>query len=195
MELFYEQNVINNNIDERTKKTKTLIVAKTICLFFGVSVLMLCAVMWTYFWLFISFSVPFFVAAIVIGRINKRNNTEYDYVLDDECLKISEIYFRDTRKLKHTVKLRNIESVGVFDSEGYKKIERNAQKKILALVNYEDEQSIIYILYRTDKGRNILFLEPDRGFMMTLRRGVSAITVFDKSISDFEKRLNEEIGE
>ncbi|MCM1367362.1 MAG: hypothetical protein NC184_00915 [Roseburia sp.] len=191
MELYYEQNVVNKNIDERAKKTKTLIIAKTICLFFGVSILMLFSVLWVYYWLIIPLSIPFFVATFILGRINKRNNTEYDYVLDDEALKITEIYFRNTRKLKHVIKLRNIESVGVFDTEGYKKAECNASKKILALVNYENEQSIIYILYRCEKGRRLLFIEPDRGFMMTLRRGVSALTVFDKSIADFEKRMNE----
>lgn len=79
----------------------------------------------------------------------------------------------------------------MFDSEGYKKVERLATKKVLALVNYEDEKSILYMLYSTDKGKKIIFLEPDRGFMISLRRVVSAVNVFDKSISELEKRLTE----
>ncbi|MBD5131717.1 MAG: hypothetical protein HDT28_03875 [Clostridiales bacterium] len=191
MEIFYEQNVVNNNIDERTKKTKSLTITKTICLIFGLSILLMGATAISFFWAFLIGSLPFFAATLVVSRINKRNNTEYDYVLDDEYLSISEIYFRERRKLKHKIRLRLVENVGVFDSEGYKKIEKSATKKILALVNYEDEKSIIYILYNTDKGKRILFIEPDRGFMLTLRRILPALTVFDKSISDFEKRLTE----
>ncbi len=191
MELFYEQTVTNNNIDERTKRTKTLTIAKTMCFVFGLFILVSCALYLNFFWIFILAAIPFFVASFVLSRINKRNNTEYDYVLDDEYLKISEVYFRQTRKLKHTIRLRAVESVGVFDSEGYKKVERLATKKVLALVNYEDEKSILYMLYSTDKGKKIIFLEPDRGFMISLRRVVSAVNVFDKSISELEKRLTE----
>lgn len=196
MELYFEQNVTNKNVDERTKRTKALIVAKTICMVLGVFALVSSAMLgdyfFNYFWIFILFAIPLFVAAFILGRINRRCNTEYDYVLDDEFLRVSEIYFRDQRKLKYSVRLRLIESVGVFDTEGYKKAERGTNKKILALVNYDDEDSILYICYKTDKGlRNILFLEPNKGFMISLRRALSvtALTVFDKSVSDLEKRL------
>ncbi len=191
MEQYYEQTVVNKNIDERAKKTKALTIAKTACLIIGVFILVSSAMMITLFWVFILFATPFFVATVIIGKVNKRNNTEYDYVIDDEYIKITEVYYRQRRKLKHTIRLRTIESVGVFDSEGYKKIEKNAAKKILALVNYEDEKSVVYMLYSTDKGKRIIFIEPDHGFIMTLRRGVSAVTVFDKSMSELERRLNE----
>ena len=137
-------------------------------------------------------SVPFIIAAVIIGRINKRNNTEYDYVIDDEYLKVSEIYFRERRKLKHSVRLRSVESAGMFGSEGYKKIESKAEKKILALVNYDNEKTILYLLYSTEKGRRIMFLEPDRGFMIALRRVVSAVNIFDKSMTELEKNLETE---
>lgn len=196
MELYFEQNVTNKNVDERTKRTKVLIVAKSICMVLGVFILISSAMLgnlfWSLFWIFLLLSIPFFVATFILGRINKRYNTEYDYVLDDEFIKISEIYFRERRKLKHTIRLRFVESVGVFDSEGYKKLERGVSKKILALVNYDDEEAIVYICYKTDKGvRKILFIEPNKGFMIALRRALStsALTVFDKSISDLEKLL------
>ena len=195
MEQYYEQNVVNNNIDERTKRTKTLLIAKTVFAGLGIFILISSALLIDFFWIFILLSLPFFAVSFVIGRINKRNNTEYDYVIDDESIKISEIYFRERRKLKHTIMLRRIESVGVFDSEGYRKVERSAAKKILSIVNYDDEQSIVYILYGSDKGKRIMFIEPDRGFMIALRRVVSALTVFDKSISDLEKRLAEKEAE
>ncbi|MDE5593621.1 MAG: hypothetical protein K2I75_06790 [Clostridiales bacterium] len=196
MELYFEQNVTNKNVDERMKRTKALIVAKTICMVFGVfsivSSAMLGDYFFYYFWIFLLFAVPFFVASFILGRINKRCNTEYDYVIDDEFIRITEIYFRERRKPKHSIRLRFIESVGVFDTEGYKKAEHGINKKILALVNYDDEDSVLYICYKTDKGaRNILFIEPNKGFMMALRRALSssALTVFDKSVADLEKRL------
>lgn len=196
MELYFEQNVTNKNVDERIKRTKALMVAKTICMVLGVfaivSSAMLGDLFFYYFWIFLLFSSPFFVATFILGRINKRCNTEYDYIIDDAFLQITEIYFRERRKPKHKIRLRFIESVGVFDTEGYKKAERGTNKKILALVNYDDEDSILYICYKTDKGmRNILFIEPNKGFMIALRRALSAtaLTVFDKSVTDLEKRL------
>lgn len=187
MELYYEQNVVNNNIDERIKKTKTLTVIKTVCLIGGVFILVSSAL----YWMIAFFSIPLFIAFFIVSRLNKRNNTEYDYAVDDECIKIAEIYFRERRKLKYAFAIRAIESVGMFDSEGYKKIERKATKKHLALVNYDDEQAIVYILYNTPKGKKLIFIEPDRGFIMALRRALSssALTVYDKSMSDVEKYL------
>lgn len=197
MEQYYEQNVVNHNIDDKAKKTKVFSIAKMVCIVLAVFVLLTSMLFITDesfgFWLGIMalISLPFIGAAVVLGHLNKRNNTEYDYMLDDEDLKISEIYFRERRKLKYSIRLRTIESVGVFESEGYKKNEGKAEKKQLALVNFENEKSIIYILYNSEKGRRILFIEPDRGFMIALRRVVSAVTVFDKSIADFEKHLEE----
>lgn len=198
MELYFEQNVTNKNVDERIRRTKTLTFVKTVFMVLGVFIIVTSAMLgdlfWQLFWVFLLASIPFFVVAYVLGRVNKRNNVEYDYVIDDEFIKISEIYFRERRKLKYTIRLRFVESVGVFDSEGYKKVERTVNKKILALVNYDDEDSVMYICYKTDKGvRNVMFLEPNRGFLIALRRALSAsaLTVFDKSMSDLEKRLTQ----
>ncbi len=193
MEQYYEQNVVNKNIDERIKKTRTLTIAKTFCTVAAIGIL-LTSILFVVDDSFVAWlgilsvtSVPFIIAAVIIGRINKRNNTEYDYVIDDEYLKVSEIYFRERRKLKHSVRLRSVESAGMFGSEGYKKIESKAEKKILALVNYDNEKTILYLLYSTEKGRRIMFLEPDRGFMIALRRVVSAVNIFDKSMTELEK--------
>ncbi|MCH5162602.1 MAG: hypothetical protein J1G38_03835 [Clostridiales bacterium] len=201
MELYYEQNVVNHNIEEKARKTKALGIAKMACIVIAVFVLSV-SMLWVtestfgvVLGILVLVDIPFVVAAIIIGRVNKRNNTEYDYVIDDEYLRISEIYYRETRKLKYSVRLRAVESVGMFDSDGYRKNEVKANKKQLAIVNYDDEKSIIYILYSTEKGRNIIFVEPDRGFIIALRRIVSAITVFDKSMADFDKILEEKEAE
>lgn len=198
MEQYYEQNVVNKNIDERIKKTRTLTIAKTFCMVAAIGIL-LTSILFVVDDSFVAWlgilsvtSVPFIIAAVIIGRVNKRNNTEYDYVIDDEYLKVSEIYFRERRKLKHSVRLRSVESAGMFGSEGYKKIESKAEKKILALVNYDNEKTILYLLYSTEKGRRIMFLEPDRGFMIALRRVVSAVNIFDKSMTELEKNLETE---
>ena len=84
MEMYYEQNVVNNNIDERAKKTKTLVIARSVCFMLGLFILISSAIMITFFWVFLLLAIPFFIAALFLGHINKRNNTEYDYVLDDE---------------------------------------------------------------------------------------------------------------
>lgn len=201
MEQYYEQNIVNRNIEERTKKTKVLTIAKMACIAIAVFVLSasMLFIQADYFvqmlGLLALIDIPFVCAAIILGHINKRNNIEYDYVIDDEYLKISEIYYRQRRKLKHNILLRSIQSVGMFDSEGYRKNEQNVRKKHLAIVNYDDEKAIVYIMYHTEKGMQMIFVEPDRGFMIALRRTVSAFSVFDKSMSDFEKLLEEKEAE
>lgn len=192
MDVYYEQTVENHNIDDCLRRTKTLNVVRMICFVLAMFIMVSCIMTPAYFWIFIIFAVPFFITALILGRLNKRWNTEYDYVLDDEFLRISEIYFRNRRKLKFRIKLTNVESIGMFGSNGYKKAEQSAGKKFLALVNYDDEDSILYVLYNSDKGRQIVFIEPDRGFVMTLRRVIrSAPAVFDVSLKDFEKRLSQ----
>lgn len=199
MEQYYEQNVVNKNIDERIRKTKTLNIAKTACLVIALMALFTIILFitddnfLTWLAILIIVSVPFVLASVIIGIINKRSNIEYDYILDDEKLRICEIYFRSKRKLKYSIPVHTIESVGVFNSDGYKRIEGGAVKKNIALVNYDDEDSVLYIQYKTEKGKHILFIEPDRGFMIALRRVVSAVMVFDKSVSTLEKKLNEEM--
>ena len=201
MEQYFEQNVVNKNIDERAKRTKTLNIARLAFIIIAVFVLMTSM-------LFISddsfammlgilalVDIPIVCAVIILGHVNKRNNTEYDYVIDGDYLNVSEIYYRSKRKLKHSILFRSIESVGMFDSDGYRKSENKATKKHLAIVNYDDEKSIIYVLYYTDKGRQILFIEPNRGFLIALKRMVSAVTVFDKSMTDFERILEEKEDE
>ncbi len=201
MEQYYEQNVTNKNIDKRAKRTKTLTIAKSVCLVLGIATLIMTAayimneVLFFMVFVFIAIAIPFFVAAIIINYFNKRNNTEYDYVIDGEKLTISEIYYRQNRKLKYSIQLRAIESVGTFDSNGYKKIQANATKKQLAIVNYDDEKSIVYIYYYTPKGKRIVFIEPDRGFVIALKRSVAAMTVFDESMNDLIELLEEREAE
>lgn len=201
MEQYYEQNVTNNNIDNRTKRTKTLTVAKSVCLVLGIAPLLMTAMflmneaLLFIVFILIALAIPFFVAAIVINYFNKRNNTEYDYVIDGEKITISEIYYRQNRKLKYTIQLRSIESVGTFDSVGYKKVQNNAVKKHLALVNYDDEKVIVYIYYYTPKGKKIIFIEPNRGFVIALKRSVAALTVFDESMDDLIKLLEDREAE
>lgn len=201
MEQYYEQNVTNNNIDNRTKRTKTLTVAKSVCLVLGIAPLLMTAMflmneaLLFMVFILIAIAIPFFVAAIVINYFNKRNNTEYDYVIDGEKITISEIYYRQNRKLKYTIQLRSIESVGTFDSVGYKKVQSNAVKKHLALVNYDDEKVIVYIYYYTPKGKKIIFIEPNRGFVIALKRSVAVLTVFDESMDDLIKLLEDREAE
>ena len=35
----------------------------------------------------------------------------------------------------------------------------------------------------------MIFLEPDRGFLSTLRRALPSVSIFDKSVSDLDKYL------
>lgn len=196
MEQYYEQNVTNRDIDKRSKRTKTLNIARSVCFVLGVAPLILTAMFIlseAFFMVFvlIGVAIPFFVAAVVIGYFNKRNNTEYDYVIDNEKITVTEIYYRESRKVKYSVQLRAIESVGTFDSEKYKKLQGNAVKKNLAIVNFDDEKKIVYLYYYTEKGRKILFIEPDRGFIIALKRSVAALTVFDESMNELIKLLEE----
>lgn len=190
MEQYYEQNVINREIDRISRRTRTFSILRMICFGLSIAILIFGTAMIKVYWIFVIAVIPSFAIGCVIGHYNKRANTEYDYVLDNEMLRIAEIYYRMRRKLKYNISLSSIESVGAYGSEGYKRNANSVKKKYLALVNFDDENAVLYIVYKTDKGRFMIFLEPDRTFMLTLRRVVSAIRLFDNSVSDLERRLS-----
>lgn len=191
MEQYYEQNVVNQEIDNISKRTRTFSILRMICFGLSIAILIFGTAMLKVYWIFVIAAIPSFAIGCVIGHYNKRANTEYDYVLDNEKISIAEIYYRMRRKQKYNISLRSIESVGAYGSEGYKRIANTIKKKYLALVNFDDEKAVLYMVYNTEKGRFLIFLEPDRTFMLTLRRVVSAVMLFDSSVSDLERRLSE----
>lgn len=190
MEQYYEQNVINHEMDKISNRTRTLSILRLVCFGLSVAILFFGATMLKIYWVFVIAAIPSFAIGLVIGHFNKRANTEYDYVLDNDQISVAAIYYRARRKLKYKIDLRTVESVGAYGSEGYKRNAETVKKKQLALVNFDDEKAVLYIVYNTDKGRFMIFLEPDRTFMLTLRRVVSAIKLFDSSVSDLEKHLS-----
>lgn len=188
MEQYYEQNVVNYGIDNISKRTRILSILRMIC--FGLSIAILFLGITMLNWILAIAAIPSFAVGCVLGHYNKRANTEYDYVLDNEKLCIAEIYYRMRRKQKYKISLRSIESVGAYGSDGYKRAAGSVKKKHLALVNFDDEKTVLYIVYKNDKGKFMIFLEPDRTFMLTLRRVVSAIQLFDSSVSELERCLS-----
>lgn len=188
--VFYEQNVIKRDIDERTKKTQTLTVAKTVLLMLGVlidsSVFFLIGMETAQFFLFffvlLGASVPFYVVSLLLGKANKKANTEYDYSLVETRLTVSAVFFRDRRKKLYEIDTAAMISIGAFVSETYKKYDNDNVKKVFALANYDDEDAVAYLVFDTPKGRMLMFFEPDSGMIAALRRAVGRFDVFDSSI-------------
>lgn len=191
MNLYYEQNLLNRKYDTIARKNKTSGIVRTIML--GIAFMLIMSNIlvigtegaWIVVLVLLGASVPFIAVFFVITRIMKLRSTEYDYVINDNLITITAVFFRDARKVKYKINNQQISLIGQYGSDAYKRAENLASKKQYALVNYDDEQAIAFILYTDNKGeKNILFFEPSKDFISALRRAISKYEVFDSSVKD-----------
>lgn len=190
--LYFEQNLISRDFETRQRKNKTNNIVSTAIFAIGIVIIMSCVFTigldngWIIIIALIAASLPFFAISILMNRYAKKRSTEYDYTITDTTITISAVYFRSQRKLLYKIESTQILSVGKFGSQACLRAEKSVEDKRLAVVNYDDENSIAYILYNRPKdGKKVLlFIEPSKEFMINLRRAVSRYEVFDDSVKE-----------
>lgn len=189
--IYYEQNLTSFDFEKLQKKNKITVSVSTAL--FGVGILL---IMCCFFAIgvegaviiiisLICSSIPFFGASILLNRIAKKRLTEYDYVISDTTLSVSAVYARSQRKLLYKIESPQIISVGKFGSDACVRAEKSATHRKVAVVNFNDEDAISYILYNSDKdGKKVLlFIEPSKELIINLRRSISRYEVFDESVA------------
>jgi hypothetical protein len=196
MEVYAEQSVVNDGIDKHSKRTKTFVIFRYACI-------AAIAVLFFLFWLtpvggesegwtpillnfvfYLFMMVPFVLIFIMLGRIIKKTNVEYDYYLNGDVFRVVSVINRKKRKKLLETNVSRFESVGRLSADSYDRYAADKQtKKVFAFCDYSDEDSVVYIYYSTDGGRLLLHIQPDGEMLTALRRSVSRITVLDKSLN------------
>lgn len=189
--IYYEQNLTSFDFEKLQKKNKTTVSISTVLLGVGILLIMGC-----FFAIglenaaiiiisFICASIPFIAASILLNRLAKKRLTEYDYVISDTTLSISAVYARSQRKLLYKIESPQIISIGKFGSDACARAEKSATHRKVAVVNFNDEDAIAFILYNGDKDgeKVLLFIEPSKELMINMRRSISRYEVFDESVA------------
>ncbi len=197
MEIFFEQNVDNPNIDKHKKRTTVLSVLSKVFLVLGIvlaivgiggialpsggNVVLTIALQIVFSLLM---GAPFVLAFFLIRRFLRQSNAEFDYILNGNILRIVRITMRVKRKLLATVPMDCVESIGRITCESY---ERNAAnksiKKQYAVCHYEEEENLAYIRYRSNGEDFLLHIEPNEEMVTALRRSLPRISIMDKSMN------------
>lgn len=193
MDYYYEQNVENPNIDKHKKRTKVLSVLRYTFLALGIIF-----AYFVFFWgttaklsailfslLFIALELtPVLVVFFLIGKYIKRTNSEYDYLLNGNFLRIVRVICRRKRKLFLTIRLDSVESIGKIESETYARYDASKEiKRQYAVCNYDNEDAIVYMYYHGEDSNCLLHFEPDEEMILTLRKSLPRFSIMDKSMS------------
>lgn len=193
MDLYCEQSVANANIDKHSKRTKTLGILRYVCITIVIILALLIFVMpidekkpglsfLMGFIMLLLIMIPFIVTYILLGRMLVNSNLEFDYYLNGSTFRIVKVVNRKKRKKMVEVNTSVFESLGHISAEAYERYAGSKDvKKLFAITDYEDEDSVYYIYYSFNGTKYLLHIAPSNDMVMALRKSVARITILDKS--------------
>lgn len=192
MDVYFEQSLINENIDKHSKRTRTLTVIRYVCIAAIVLIVLLAITLLLDISSVASFFVslllvllmlsPFVVTHILLGRLIANGNLEFDYLLNGSMFRIVKVINRKKRKKLVELNVSSFESLGHISSEAYDRYAGSRDvKKLFALTDYENEDTVYYIYYTLNGNKYLLHIAPNNEMIMALRKSVGRITVLDKS--------------
>ncbi len=193
MEIYYEQNVENPNIDKHRKRTTVLSVLRYVILVLGILLAILIIFQPAEKWrasmvIFVLVfgllsAAPFVATFFLLGRFLKKSNTEYDYRLDNGTFRVIKVVQRNYRKLMAVVPISTIESVGRINCDAYERYNASKDiKKLFAICHYDKEEDIVYLRYRNEGEDFLLHIEPDEELIAALKKSLSRLGIIDKSL-------------
>lgn len=192
MDIYFEQSLGNAGIDRHKKRTKVCGIIRYVCLA-AIILWSVIALTWFInissvgaFFLSTLFALlilaPFVTTYIFLGRLIANGNLEYDYLLNGSMFRIVKVINRKKRKKLVEIQVSSFESVGHITSEAYDRYAGSREvKKLFAITDYEDEDSIYYIYYTLNGTKYLLHIAPNSEMIMAIRKSVPRITVLDKS--------------
>lgn len=192
MDVYFEQSLTNDNIDKHSKRTKTLTVIRYVCIAVIVLIVLLAitllidissvASFFVSLLLVLLMMAPFVLTYILLGRMIANGNLEFDYLLNGSMFRIVKVINRKKRKKLVELNVSSFESLGHISSEAYDRYAGSRDvKKIFALTDYENEDTVYYIYYTLNGTKYLLHIAPNNEMIMALRKSVGRITVLDKS--------------
>lgn len=113
------------------------------------------------------------IASILIAygayRLIASFNVEYEIAVTNNLVDIDKIINQTKRKSLFSGDCKDFELVAKKDSDKYTQSYDNIPQKIMAISSTESED-IYFILTDNDKGRLIIYFEPDQRMLETMRK-------------------------
>ena len=192
MNLYFEKNVINEKMKDNPAMGKRYEVFRIVI---AVIMIVVCLILantlgWTdWNWLF---NVALFSAIIgpcvtlilVLGRLLKKNCSEYDYIIANNEIKIIRIYNQKKRETILTVDISNIENIGFTSEEDYNVANQKAEKNYPAFCNKNDDYLFIFGTVKSIK--TILICEYDGDFIEALKKSVASYGVYSTEFKKYK---------
>ncbi len=192
MEIFFEKNVVNENIDKHKKRNVVFNVIRVL------SIIIL--VIEIYFILSfqgipvdqgalavvlsILFSVitilPPITSIVLFSILLSRLNAEYDYYIVGDVFRVMQVFNRKKRKKFLEASMSAISEVGTLESENFERY--NIDKSIKKMNAFCNDDSLLgYIYFSLDGEKKLLILELDDEFLFALRKALP-MSVLDGSL-------------
>ncbi len=197
MEVYFEKNVTNDNIDRH--RTRNVIFQVLRIVFIALFIVMLYFNL-TYKGFTLEAGVAFLILAIFISlleialplvgiiifhRLINVLNAEYDYFIVGTTFRVVRVFNRVKRKTFLELPLDSIAMIGLVESESYNRYK--ADKRVKTINAYCNDNSALGYFYVTRDGdKKLLLLELDKNFIINLKKCLNS-TIFDKSVNDFIK--------
>lgn len=192
MEIFFEKNVVNENIDKHKKRNVVFNVIRILSIvilvieiyiilsFQGIPVDQgALAVV-----LSILFSVimilPPIASIVLFGMLLSRLNAEYDYYIAGDVFRVMQVLNRKKRKKFLEASMSAISEVGTLESENFERY--NIDKSIKKMNAFCNDDSLLgYIYFSLDGEKKLLILELDDEFLFALRKALP-MSILDNSV-------------
>lgn len=192
MEVFFEKNVVNENIDRHKKRNVVFNVIRIISIviliveiyfilsFQGIPVDQgAWAVVLSIFSSLIIIASPI-ASIIVFSMLLSRLNAEYDYYIAGDVFRVMQVINRKKRKKFTEFSVSAISELGILESENFERY--NADKTIKKLNAFCNEDSLLgYVYFTVDGEKKLLILELDEEFLLALRKALP-MSVLDGSV-------------
>ena len=167
MDLFLEEVVVKHN---RGVQTVAYVVANIMMVLFGLVGLFLLQMLFMQFSVFALIETILFVgAAVLLFLYRDRVRTEYEYTFTNGDLDFAMVFNNQKRKSLGTMRVKNVETFGPVDSNGFRKIINMPGLKRRNWFLNRDAK-LYYFYYQKESNKNIIVLEPSEEMVELIRK-------------------------
>lgn len=197
MEVFYEKNIYNENVDKHKKRTIVFKVLRYVSIVIAVVIVFLSQYLLinegTSFWmmilslaLFILFAaVPFVLLFIFFGILINRQNLEFDYYIMGDIFRVVKVINRKKRKKFFEIRISAINSIGMVNSKNFDRYSADKNNKRIVAFCDDNVERLIFAHVSGETEKQLLILEFDDEFLVNLRKAVNSYSVFDDSVKQY----------
>ena len=198
MDAFYEESAVNQNAKKGEKRYKIVHIVSMVFLVLGILLLIICLffipikpneadfetqekfqqaveayAMYLWLCIFSGFQGVFFMLTwLVLSRIKKRINVNYDYVFVSGELRIAKVFNINRRKLVARIDCADMLQVGDIDNSSYERLRSDpSTKEVICTPNdtAAEGKFFMYILAAMD-GKKLYVLECRENLLMNIMK-------------------------